>query len=219
MDKVSFINKIEKDFENRSGVIGICGLPGSGKTTLARELERYFLERALVIGIDDFCEVPTLRRKSYLKDALDTKNKEKLKYLTNPEKISENPYANPLSWYDWNAIEETLSQLRLGKTVMRKNCWDQQTGACDQDKIYQPKNHPHSIIIIEGIYLFENNLPHQIDVTAMLQLPEDLAEQQERTRDQHRNDALYLYYKALINKLYCVPYLEKYKENMDYIIT
>ena len=67
--------------------------------------------------------------------------------------------------------------------------------------------------------MFENNLPHQIDVTAMLQLPEDLAEQQERTRDQHRNDALYLYYKALINKLYCVPYLEKYKENMDYIIT
>ncbi len=38
MDKSNFIKQIETDFENRSGVIGICGLPGSGKTMLAQSI-------------------------------------------------------------------------------------------------------------------------------------------------------------------------------------
>jgi uridine kinase len=209
---------IESRATNDSIVVGICGLSGSGKTTLANTLAERFPDRAIVVSLDDFCVVPTPERKRYLDQALKEGNRERLAYLAAPTDRKDNPYADPVSWYDWRAAAETIMALRAGKIIERDTAWNQTTGLCDKHIVYEPPAMNGSIYIVECIYLFEPPLASQIDISIMIDADPEAAAFNERKRDEHRSEDSYLEYKKVISEQYCIPYLEKHKSRMTTIV-
>lgn len=213
-DMKSLVENIQGIISKQSAIIGVCGLPGSGKTTLSQHLATCF-DNATVVNSDNFCVLPTKVRKSFLSQALEAGDEARLRYLACPTHPSDNPYANPISWYDWQALAECLEKLKKGQSVTRPNAWNQQTGECDKTTLYQPFT---SICIVDTIYLFEPALSGLIDYKVMIELEPELATSRERQRDAHRSDFQYLTYKKIVTEFYCQPYLEKYRKDMDFVM-
>ncbi len=218
VNEQQFIETIKENYIAKSAFIGICGLSGSGKTTLAQKLCNTFPERSLAINLDDFCIATTRKRKSYLNKALSQENINQLTYLANPSRKEDNPFANPVSWYDWQAIANTLSDLKQDKKVIRHNTWNQATGECDLTITYKPPKHEYPLYFIDCIYLYEPEITSYLDKVVLLNTSKKEAYARKTKRDQHRNNGLYIDYKKLTTELYCIPYLNKYKNQMDYII-
>lgn len=202
--------------KERPQVVALCGLPGAGKTTLAEKLAVRFAGRALRVSEDDFCCVPTAQRKSFLLKALAENDLDALRALAKPANPKDNPYANPLSWYDWAALRTCLKTLKAGKPFERSNGWDQKTGRCDRPVLYtQPKNPP-------PLLLFDTNYPLEckelVDVIVLLDADRNLAETRQMHRDSHRSEETYFAYKKIIDEYYCLPYTEKIRFVADMII-
>lgn len=202
--------------QDKSYVIALCGLPGSGKSTLADKLANYFLPRALRVSEDDFCVVPTERRKKYLATALAENNMEKLRALAVPTRTADNPYANPLTWYDWQEFGRCLQQLKSGIAFDRAGCWNQQTGACDRHVHYVPPSRESCLYFVDTNYPFE--VENWIDMIVLVDASKQLAAKGQAQRDSHRSDTAYLAYKQIVGELYCAPYTEKVRGRADFVI-
>lgn len=207
------------EYAHKGGVIGVCGLPGAGKSTLVKKLSDVFFGRALAINIDDFCVVETPARKSFLQEALNAEDRNRLRYLASPETFEDNPYANPVSWYDWNAAASVIQKLKHGQSALRHDAWNQKTGLCDRTVAYEPPNVENPLLIVDCVYLFEAPLSQEIDTFVLIEESPEVSHQREKLRDAHRNDPIYAEYKKYVTDLYCVPYLSKYKNNMDFVVS
>ncbi len=203
---------------DETSVIGICGLPGSGKTTLASRLAQIFHGRACIINVDDFCIVPTDVRRRFLAAALSAGDQKRLAYLSNPERPEDNPYANPVTWYDWSAAADVVKRLRNGESVERLHAWNQKTGKCDKSVVYRPPHGSPNLYFVDCIYLFEEPLANEIDYRIMIDIDAAEASRREFTRDSHRSDRTYLEYKQLVSRTYCVPYLQKHRSEMNFLV-
>jgi uridine kinase len=199
-------------------VVGISGLSGSGKSTLAKKLAARFPDRSCVLNVDDFCTVPTRHRKSYLQAAIAAQDIKRLEYLAEPDNPAENPYASPLSWYDWTAAAEVIERLRAGHSTERIGAWNQSTGECDRIVSYAPPETLNALYLVDCIYLFEPPLDRQIDFHVMIDVDPAAAALREDGRDSHRSDSMYLYYKKIVSRIYCRPYLEKYRHRMNVVL-
>ncbi len=206
-------------FADKGGVIGVCGLPGSGKSTLVARLSKAFPSRSLSINLDDFCIAPTPVRKWYLSAALEKEDRDALRALAQPEDSKLNPYADPLTWYDWQQASLTLRRLKEGKAVVRENAWDQTTGLCNKTVQYSPPSGKNPIYIVDCVYLFENVLRPEIDVHVEIDMTAEESFRREKARDSHRNSESYAAYKKMVTDIYCVPYLKKYRDKMDFIVS
>ena len=192
MNEQQFIKTIEKNYVDKSTFIGICGLSGSGKTTLAQKLCSTFPERSLAIRLDDFCVVPTVKRKSYLQKAIEQSDIEQFQYLANPSKKEDNPFANPIGWYDWKAISQAMSDLKQGKAVLRNNAFNQITGECDLTVTYKPPKNTYPLYFLDCIYLHEPEVTPYLDAIALLKVSKEVADARKTKRDQHRNTGAYI---------------------------
>ncbi len=206
-------------FHEKSGVIGVCGLPGSGKSTLVNRLSDIFGERALAINLDDFCIAETPVRKAVLHDALETGDRARLRYLAKPNDPKDNPYANPVTWYDWHAAAETLQKLKQGQAVNRKGAWNQKTGLCDKDMAYESPKAAHPLFLVDCVYLFEAPLRQEIDTFILIEETPEVSHHRETSRDAHRNDPIYAEYKKYVTELYCVPYLAARRQEMHFVVS
>lgn len=218
MNTQSLEQSLQGVYREKGGAIGVCGLPGSGKSTLVRKLTTIFYGRALSINLDDFCIAPTALRKSFLNEAIQNADIAKLQSLAAPN-ASENPYANPLTWYDWSAAADVIRRVKRGEEVLRDNCWDQETGLCNKTMRYVPPKGGNPLYFIDCVYLFEEPVADEIDGRIMIDLPLDKANERQAGRDMHRNEDAYLRYKNIVTDLYCVPYLDKNRSNMDFIVS
>lgn len=206
-------------FHEKSGVIGVCGLPGAGKSTLVKNLSNIFIGRALAINLDDFCTAETPVRKGYLHDALKTQDIDRLRTLAKPANPQDNPYADPVSWYDWNAAADTLQKLKSGQGVLRRNAWNQKTGLCDADITYNPPKAAYPLFLVDCVYLFESPLRQEIDTFVMIEEAAEVSHGRETARDAHRNDPVYAEYKKIVTEFYCVPYLAARRQEMNFIVS
>jgi uridine kinase len=214
----TLIENIKARAKDKVFAIGICGLSWSGKSTMANKLSACFPEQAAVINVDDFCTVPTKIRKSFLESALSAGDIEQLAYLAKHARSDDNPYADPISWYDWEAAADVIKKLRNRESVDRSNAWNQLTGECDKTIIYRPPALRNAVYFVDCIYLFEQPLSNQIDYMVLIDLDPAQAANREALRDRHRSDTTYLNYKKIVSELYCAPYLKKHRHQMDFIL-
>lgn len=202
---------------DKAAAVGICGLPGAGKTTLSRQLASQF-QGAEVMSADDFISVSTKQKRKFLARALQEKDWSQLEYLARPTNRVDNPYADPCSWYDWSAMGECLRQIKAGHIAENHNAWNQQSGEVDQVVCYRPLQ-AGQVCFVDSIYLFEPALTNLLDYKIMIELAPELAAERQTQRDAHRLDQLYQEYKNLVTGLYCKPYLDQYREDIDVIVT
>lgn len=188
-------------------VVAISGMPGAGKTTLACKLKAYFGDTALHLSEDDFLAVPTVQRKAYLQAALEQGDEARLRRLVAPEDPKLNPYADPLSWYDWPALRACLATLKRGQSYERFGAWDQETGRCDRHVVYGPLSLYPAFVFIDSNYPLEYEACW--DRLVYLALDPFHAEARQKKRDGHRSDAAYLAYKNLVDSYYTRPYQDR----------
>lgn len=109
-------------------VIGICGASGSGKSTMATELQEKLNMRCVY-----------LKQDSYYKDHPDLSFEER-------EKIN---YDEPDA-FEHDVLAADLFALREGKPITEKNYDYTQHRRCDSDELIQPAD----VVLIEGIHIF-----------------------------------------------------------------
>ncbi len=108
--------------------------------------------------------------------------------------------------------------IKQGEAVVRENAWDQATGLCDKTVQYSPPADKNPLYFVDCVYLFENTLRPEIDVFVEIAMAAEESFKREKDRDSHRNSESYAGYKKMVTDIYCVPYLAKYHDKMDFVV-
>lgn len=212
----SLVQKIKEIRADKPFVIGVTGLSGSGKTTLAKYLLNIFQEFSVHVSEDYFCVISTSVRKSFLCNALENQDFNRLRYLAKPIEISDNPYANPISWYDWQSLILCLNTLKEGGSYKMDTAWNQKTGELDTKIFISTKGIINPIIIVDTNYPLQYR--NKIDLLVYLDIDPNLASSRQKSRDSHRSDNVYFAYKKMVENIYCIPYARRSKISSDIII-
>lgn len=185
-------------------VISVCGLGGSGKSTLCAELAKAL--NGFVIQTDWYLRYPTVERKIRIASALESGD---------PERRDREE--NPLNWYDWEHYSRDLSELRTTGILTLTDAWNQRTGA--KDEKVEIRDQSLGAVICDGIYLLHPPVVDLSDVTVLLQVSPHFARERADARDAHRSDSAYLAYKAELQKRYDLPYLSSYMKAANFVLS
>lgn len=188
-------------------IIFICGLGGTGKSTLADNLKKSFSCETNIVRLDWYLIYPTEERKSRIRKALDSKDEQTI------EKEE-----NPLNWNDFHKLKKDLIYLQEHSSLDIQSAWNQKTGFKDTD-IHLQFNESKGMIICEGIYLLHPEITDIADFIIHLDLSHNAASERGQQRDSHRSSKEYLEYKAKLQKKYDIPYFEKFINSADITIT
>lgn len=153
---------------NRSIVVGIDGLGGSGKTTFATSLANYFREKGvetIVFHIDDFIHPKRIR--------YDAAKEEWFCYYF-------------LQWrYDY-FIFEVLSQLVSGDEIHKEiELYDKEDDVYAKQSVYIPKQ---TVVIIEGVFLQRPELKPFFDYVVYMDVPQNVRLKRVLKRDTYIGD-------------------------------
>ncbi len=181
-------------------IVFITGLSGSGKTTLASKL-RDASDEIIVISFD-----------WWIKDASPLR---RAKIVDDYEKTGDIP--NPLEWYDWQKFHDDMNNLQSTGKLIFHRAWNQTTGEKDLDLELQVGH--DGIIVIEGMYLFEDLTRTLANYIIMIEPDIDKATQRAQARHQQRNPGDYLAIKERWHREYDVSYLKKHAEKVHLLIS
>jgi uridine kinase len=210
------IDRIHPLLGDKTITVVISGLPASGKTTLAEELANSFGANAVRVSEDDFGNVPSEVRKEYLREAINAGHMDRLVYLADPLDPRDNPYAPPISRYDWIDLRKCLHELVAGRSYRRDNCWNQKNGKLDKSTTYVAPPRPRGVIFIDS------NCPlqfrDQIDLLVLIEIDPSIAAARRAERDAFRTDPGYRAYKQMVDRLHYQPYVGRIREQANFII-
>jgi uridine kinase len=192
--------------ENSVFNLGICGLGGSGKSTLCRQLAEN--SNILHFETDWYARFPTPIRRQRIKEALESGD---------PQRIDAEE--NPLRWYDWDALAAGLETLKSTRHLSITDAWNQKTGEKGLALSLELPATGAATIIVDGIYLLHPQIRNQLDMVVHIGTPASTALERSRQRDQHRSSPEYLAYKESLTYKYCVPYFEQYADAIDFTLT
>lgn len=195
---------IKKLFRKKNRpIVFICGFGGSGKTTLAKQIENELDAPCVVVNSDWWLKYSTIERKKRIKEALNSKVSKCIKQEENPK-----------NWYgSWKLVGADLKKLQTTKRLNIQNAWNQRTGKKDLN--IELSVQEKGIIIFDGIYLLHPEIIKIADFVIFLNVPAEICRKRSEKRDAHRNSAEYLSYKESLVQKYDIPYFYKYKNKAD----
>ena len=161
--------------KDRPFIVGIDGLGGAGKTTLAKTIERE-------LNNNHSKEVTTF----HLDDHIVERNK---RYQTGNEEWYEYYY---LQWDIENLENNFLKRLHNNEENIILLFYDQYTDSTSPQQIQLT---PNSIVLIEGIFLQRKEWKRFFDLTIYLDSPRELRHKRVLNRDSYLGD-----YEARLNK-------------------
>ena len=188
-------------------LVYICGLGGSGKTTLAKEIAEKLDTDSVAVHSDWWAKYSTTERKKRIGDALASND---------PERIEQEE--NPQNWYDvWESIRSDLLTLQETGSLIINTAWNQQTG--EKDFTVELSVPEHGVILFDGIYLLHPEIADIADLIVFLDVHPEECQKRSEQRDAHRSEPEYLAYKAALMQKYDIPYFEKYRERADIVLS
>lgn len=195
MNLVDRILSLKKAKNGEPLVVALEGIIGSGKTYTASVLAESFEGDAIVLPMDFFCRV---ERSQFQK-------------LLAEESFS------PRDLYDFERIRGVLKEVRARKSFSLPECYNLATGKLD--KTLDIHAETCELVVLEGLFSFDEELGDLVDIRIFVDMPEELAlvraEQRDRT-ERNANTEQWLRKKMLFHDLYA-PYTEKARTNADII--
>lgn len=184
---------------DRPIIIGVCGYPGAGKTTLCKALTADPEDRIFHFDCDRFSKLSFVKREAHIAQAL-TSDK--------PDNSAE----NPLNWYAWEAIETALHGIRTRKSFTYPHGWNRKTGELDEAySITLPASEP-AVLLCDCIYLLHQPVRNWLDAVILVDTPLSVTRERGQARS---NDPARAAYMERLTHTYAVPYFATYRAAAD----
>jgi uridine kinase len=194
----------ERRLEHQRVVVGVCGLGGSGKSTICRQVAMSASFPCTVFELDWYLTHSSQDRR----DAI-------LRSLAGVE-ANLDFWRDPTNWYDWELFEDDLKQIRNTGYLKRSGLWRQSTGAKDLEIIIELPN--SGVVLCEGIYLAHPAARPFFDKFVFLEAPSHAALERSARRDSHRNPEGYQAFKTSVTISFDLPYFVKNRAACDTLV-
>lgn len=187
----------------RPAIVGVCGYPGAGKTTVCRSLAAGYPGIFFHLKCDRFSRHSLAERNSLIVQAIST---------TDPGDAAENPQ----NWYSWEAIEAALAGIRDDGSFAYPQGWNRKTGELDETYVISlPGNRP-VVLLCDCIYLLHPPVRGWLDAAILVDTPLDLALERGRSRSRDPARAAYMEHLA---RTYTVPYFAAHGAAADVLFS
>lgn len=183
---------------------GVCGLGGTGKSTLCRALAKHYAPNVLLVETDWYLTLSSSARKSAVLTALQRRD------VADIER-----WSDPSAWYDWDAFICDLDHLRTAGELHLNAAWRQSTGEKDLTVNLRVSNPSRTVLVFDGIYLLHPPIRGLLDQVMLLEDSAEAARVRAEGRDAHRVESAYLQFKADVARSFDVPYFERLSASAD----
>jgi len=187
-------------------IIFICGLGGTGKSTLSTKLSNLLSRECNILSLDWYLIHSTNDRKEDIKKALESRDQELIEQRE-----------NPVNWNDYDKLKKDLVYLQEHSHLEVRDAWNQKSGEKDLEINIQFEN-KDGIIICEGICLLHPQISSLADLIICLEVSEEETVKRTNQRDLHRSSPEYLAYKAKLQEKYDIPYFKNNVNAADLVI-
>jgi uridine kinase len=201
MNAVSIIKQCIPN--NDELTVFICGLGGSGKTTLCDEIAMEL--GGVRIHLDWYLSQRTPDRRESIRKALESHDRKQIEAKE-----------NPLNWYDWDKFSADLGGFRKTGKLVISDAWNQRTG--EKDFRVEIELTGSKKIWCDGIYMLHPPVARLGDVKVLLQASPESVRRRAEERDNHRSSKEYLAYKDSLMRKYDLPYFEKYAQAANIVV-
>lgn len=190
-----------KSGPDRPAILGVCGYPGAGKTTLCKTLIAERPARMMHFDCDRFSSASFMEREEHIAQAL---------AAGRPADAAE----NPLNWYAWEAIDFALHGIRANGGFTYPHGWNRKTGELDEEYSITLPVHEPAVLLCDCIYLLHQPVRDWLDAVILVDTPLSvtLARGQARSKDSAR--AAYM---ERLTLTYAAPYFAAHKAAADVI--
>jgi uridine kinase len=195
-------NKVRQ--EHQRTAVGVCGLGGSGKSTICRKVAETANFKCTVFELDWYLTHSSWCRRSAI-----------LQSLTGAQ-ADIDFWKDPTNWYDWSTFEADLKQLRDTGHLKRSGLWRQSTGEKDLEVTIELP--PSGVVLCDGIYLAHPAVRPLFDKVVLLEVPSQEALKRSERRDLHRNPEAYRAFKASVAATFDISYFKRNRVSVDAVI-
>ncbi|WP_417415019.1 hypothetical protein [Hoeflea sp.] len=190
-----------KSAPDRPVIIGVCGYPGAGKTTLCKAMATDPETPIFHFDCDRFSKLNFMERETHIARALtgDT-----------PDETAE----NRLNWYAWGAIEAALDGIRTRGCFTYPHGWNRTTGELDQAYGITLPAHEPAVLLCDCIYLLHPPVRDWLDAVVLVDTPLSVTLARGQTRSKDPARAAYM---ERLTRTYTVPYFAAHGAAADLI--
>jgi uridine kinase len=200
------LNEISNELrlEHQRTAVAVCGLGGTGKSTICRQVAEAANSKYVVFELDWYLTHSSRDRQSAILQSLEGTRAD-IEF-----------WKNPTNWYDWSVFQADLKQLKDTGHLKRSGLWRQSTG--DKDLEVTIELPSSGVVLCDGIYLAHPAVRPLFDKVVLLEAPAEEALERSAIRDSHRNPAGYRDFKASVAATFDVSYFIMNRASVDAVI-
>ncbi|MBC2860046.1 hypothetical protein [Stappia sp. 28M-7] len=185
-------------------VVGVCGMAGSGKSTLCDQIAEIASFDAVRLDCDQFSSHSLAERQTLIEEATKSGNPQQIEAIE-----------NPLNWYAFGDILSALDDLKSNRIHTYNRAWNRQTGELNgQYCLTVPTGRP-AVVLCDCIYLLHPAVRNELDLMVLVEAPEDILV--ERGRRRSRGDLSRANHMESLRRKYSVPYFKTFGGTADIV--